>query len=119
MRIAVLGAGIVGLTTAYQLVRRGHEVTIIDRQPGPALECSHANGGYIAISQAVPWSAPGVPTKTLLSMLRPDAPILLHAGQLPRMWTLGPRIPARQPGRDLLAQHRRHCCGWRSTASSS
>jgi D-amino-acid dehydrogenase len=62
---------------------------VVDRQPGPALECSHANGGYIAISQAVPWSAPGVPTKTLLSMLRPDAPILLHAGQLPRMWRWG------------------------------
>jgi D-amino-acid dehydrogenase len=89
VRIAVLGAGIVGLTTAYQLVRRGHEVTVIDRRPGPAMECSHANGGYIAISQAVPWSAPGVPTKTLLSMLRPDAPILLHAGQLPRMWRWG------------------------------
>ena len=89
MRVAVLGAGIVGLTTAYQLVRRGHEVSIVDRQPGPAMECSHANGGYIAISQAVPWSAPGVPTKTLLSMLRPDAPILLHAGQLPRMWRWG------------------------------
>jgi D-amino-acid dehydrogenase len=89
VRIAVLGAGIVGLTTACQLVRRGHEVTVIDRQPGPALECSHANGGYIAISQAVPWSAPGVPTKTLLSMLRPDAPILLHAAQLPRMWRWG------------------------------
>ncbi len=89
MRVAVLGAGIVGLTTAYQLVRRGHEVSIVDRQPGPALECSHANGGYIAISQAVPWSAPGVPAKTLLSMLQPDAPILLHAGQLPRMWRWG------------------------------
>jgi D-amino-acid dehydrogenase len=85
VRVAVLGAGIVGLTTAYQLVRRGHEVTIVDRQPGPAMECSHANGGYIAISQAVPWSAPGVPTETFLSMLRPDAPILLHAGQLLRM----------------------------------
>jgi D-amino-acid dehydrogenase len=89
VRVAVLGAGIVGLTTAYQLVRRGHEVSIVDRQPGPALECSHANGGYIAISQAVPWSAPGVPTKTLLSMLQSDAPILLHAGQLPRMWRWG------------------------------
>src|SRR6185312_7717869 len=89
VQIAVLGAGIVGLTTAYQLVRRGHEVTIVDRQAGPALECSHANGGYVAISQAVPWSAPGVPIKTLLSMLRPDAPILLHAGQLPRMWRWG------------------------------
>ncbi len=89
MRVAVLGAGIVGLTTAYQLMRGGHEVVIVDRQPGPALECSHANGGYIAISQAVPWSAPGVPGKTLLSMLRPEAPILLHAAQLPRMWRWG------------------------------
>src|SRR5262249_42002884 len=56
-----------------------------DRQAGPALECSHANGGYIAISQSVPWSAPGVPTETFLSMLRPGAPILLHMGQLPHM----------------------------------
>ena len=73
MKVAVIGAGIVGVTTAYQLLRDGHEVTVIDRQPGPALECSHANGGYVAISQAVPWSQPGVPTKTLLGLFRQGA----------------------------------------------
>lgn len=89
MKIAVLGAGIVGATTAYQLVEDGHEVVLVDRQPAVAQECSYANGGYVAISQAVPWSAPGVPTKTLLTMLRPDAPILLHPSELPKMWRWG------------------------------
>jgi D-amino-acid dehydrogenase len=89
MKVAVIGAGIVGVTTAYQLLRDGHEVTVIDRQPGPALECSHANGGYVAISQAVPWSQPGVPTKTLLGLFGKAPPILLHAGQIPGMWRWG------------------------------
>lgn len=89
MKVAVIGAGIVGVTTAYQLLRDGHEVTVIDRQPGPALECSHANGGYVAISQAVPWSQPGVPTRTLLGMFGKAPPILLHAGQVPAMWRWG------------------------------
>ncbi|MFO0990555.1 MAG: D-amino acid dehydrogenase [Hyphomicrobiales bacterium] len=89
MKVAVIGAGIIGVTTAYQLLRDGHEVTVIDRQPGPALECSHANGGYVAISQAVPWSQPGVPTKTLLGMLGKAPPILLHPAQLPAMWRWG------------------------------
>lgn len=89
MKALVLGGGVVGVTTAYELLRDGHEVTLIDRQPGVALECSHANGGFVAISQAVPWSAPGVPFKTLREMARPDAPILLHARQLPRMWRWG------------------------------
>ncbi|MBL8907767.1 MAG: D-amino acid dehydrogenase [Rhizobiales bacterium] len=89
MKVAVIGAGIVGVTTAYQLLRDGHEVTVIDRQPGPALECSHANGGYVAISQAVPWSQPGVPTKTLLGLLGKAPPILVHPGQIPAMWRWG------------------------------
>ncbi|MBL8894552.1 MAG: D-amino acid dehydrogenase [Rhizobiales bacterium] len=89
MKVAVIGAGIVGVTTAYQLLRDGHEVTVIDRQPGAGLECSHANGGYVAISQAVPWSQPGVPTKTLLGMLGKAPPILLHPRQVPAMWRWG------------------------------
>jgi D-amino-acid dehydrogenase len=89
MKVAVIGGGIVGVTTAYELLREGHEVVVIDRQPDVALECSYANGGYIAVSQAVPWSSPGVPTKTLLGLLGKDPPILLRAAQLPSMWRWG------------------------------
>jgi D-amino-acid dehydrogenase len=89
MKVVVLGGGIVGVSTALFLARDGHEVAVIDRQPGVAMECSYANGGYVAVSQAVPWSAPGVPRKTLLGMLRPDPPILLHARQLPNIWRWG------------------------------
>jgi D-amino-acid dehydrogenase len=89
MKVIVLGAGVVGVTTAYYLLKEGHEVTLVDRQAGVARECSHANGGFVAISQAVPWSAPGVPLKTLKAMAQPNAPILLHASQIPKMWRWG------------------------------
>jgi D-amino-acid dehydrogenase len=89
MKVIVLGGGVVGVTTAYFLLQDGHEVTLVERQPGVARECSHANGGFVAISQAVPWSAPGVPTKTLKTMTRPDAPIRIHTSQLPRIWRWG------------------------------
>jgi D-amino-acid dehydrogenase len=89
MKIVILGGGVVGVTTAYYLVRGGHEVTVVDRQAEVARECSHANGGMVAISQAVPWSAPGVPTKTFMTMVKPDAPILVLGGQLPRIWRWG------------------------------
>jgi D-amino-acid dehydrogenase len=62
---------------------------VIDRQAGAALECSHANGGYVAISQAVPWSQPGVPTKTLLGLFEKSPPILLRAREIPHMWRWG------------------------------
>jgi len=89
MKVIVLGGGVVGVTTAYYLLKDGHQVMLIERQPGVARECSHANGGFVAISQAVPWSAPGVPLKTLKSIAQPDAPILIHAGQIPKMWRWG------------------------------
>ncbi len=89
MKAIVLGGGVVGITTAFYLLQDGHEVTVVERQGGVARECSHANGGFVAISQAVPWSAPGVPTKTLSTMTRPSAPILIHVRQLPRIWRWG------------------------------
>ena len=89
MKVIVLGGGVVGVTTAFYLLQDGHEVTLVERQPGVARECSHANGGFVAISQAVPWSAPGVATKALKTMAQPDAPILIHARQLPRIWRWG------------------------------
>jgi D-amino-acid dehydrogenase len=89
MKVMVLGGGVVGVTTAYYLLKDGHQVILVERQAGVARECSHANGGFVAISQAVPWSAPGVPTKTLRTMAQPNAPILLHASQIPRIWRWG------------------------------
>jgi glycine/D-amino acid oxidase-like deaminating enzyme len=57
MNVIVLCGGVFGVTTAYYLLKDGHEVTQIERQPGVARECSHANGGLVAISQAATWSA--------------------------------------------------------------
>ena len=59
MRVIVLGGGVVGVTSAWYLARDGHEVTVVDRQPGPALETSFANGGQISVSYAEPWANPG------------------------------------------------------------
>lgn len=89
MKVLVLGGGIVGITTAYYLQRLGHEVTLIDRQPEIAMECSFANGGFIATGQAIPWSAPGAPLKILKTFGRQAAPILLRPSQIPRMWRWG------------------------------
>ena len=65
MRSVVLGAGIAGVTAAYELARRGHEVTVVDRQPGAALETSFANGGLVVPSQSDPWASPDAPMKLL------------------------------------------------------
>jgi D-amino-acid dehydrogenase len=89
VRIVVIGGGVIGVTTAYELSKDGHAVTLVERQPDVALECSHANGGYIAVSQAVPWSAPGIPSKVLLGVLARNPPILLRLSQLPAMWRWG------------------------------
>ena len=89
MKTMVLGGGIVGTVTAYCLQRLGHEVTLVDRQPDSAMECSYANGGFIAIGQAIPWSAPGVPLKILRTLGSRSAPILLRPSQIPRLWRWG------------------------------
>ena len=60
MKVCVLGAGVVGTTTAYFLQKNGHEVTVIDRQSGAGLETSFANGGQISASHAAPWAGPQV-----------------------------------------------------------
>ena len=74
MRVLVLGAGVIGTSTAWYLAQHGHEVTVIDRRDGPGLETSFANGGQISASHPEPWSGPDAPAKILKWIWRDDAP---------------------------------------------
>lgn len=78
MRIIILGAGVIGVTSAYYLAEAGHEVVLIDRQPGPALETSFANAGEISPGYASPWAAPGIPAKALRWLFMEHAPLILR-----------------------------------------
>ena len=81
MKVVVLGAGIIGVSTAWHLLERGHEVTVVDRQPDAALETSFANAAQISVSYCEPWANRDAPLKALKWMLRDDAPLLFR----PRM----------------------------------
>jgi D-amino-acid dehydrogenase len=89
VRIGVIGAGVVGVATAYFLHRAGHDVTVLERRDGPALETSHANAGHVCPSYATPWAAPGMPAKALAWSLRAWC-----GGSTPLRWT--PRADRRQ-----------------------
>jgi D-amino-acid dehydrogenase len=78
MKVIVLGAGIVGTASAWFLQKAGHEVTVLDRQPGAAQETSFANGGQISVSHAEPWANPSAPLKLLKWLGREDAPLLFR-----------------------------------------
>lgn len=78
MKIAVLGAGVVGTATAYYLARAGHEVDVYDRQSGPALETSFANAGQISFGYSSPWAAPGVPLKAIKWMFAEHPPLTIR-----------------------------------------
>ena len=78
MKVIVLGAGIIGTSTAWFLRQQGHEVIVIERQPGAAQETSFANGGQISVSHAEPWANPSAPTKILKWLGKEDAPLLFR-----------------------------------------
>ena len=86
MRVLVLGAGVIGVTAAWYLAADGHQVTVVDRQAGPALETSFANGGQISASHAEPWANPGAPRKILQWLGREDAPLLFRLRADPHQW---------------------------------
>ncbi len=92
MRVIVVGAGLAGIACAWYLRQQGCEVTVIDRQPGPALETSHSNGGMLTPSQAAPWNEPGIPWRMLGWLGREDAPVLLRAGAVPSLVGWGLRF---------------------------
>jgi D-amino-acid dehydrogenase len=89
MKVIVLGAGVVGTTSAYFLNRLGCEVTVVDRQPAPAAETSFANGGQISVSHAEPWANPSAPLKVLRWLTKEDAPLLFRLRADARNWIWG------------------------------
>ncbi|KRH99955.1 D-amino acid dehydrogenase [Curvibacter sp. PAE-UM] len=92
MRVIVLGAGLLGVTSAYYLLQHGHEVTVIDRQAHPAAETSFANGGQISVCHAEPWANPHAPLKLLHWLGRDDAPLLFRLRADAHQWLWGLRF---------------------------
>lgn len=89
MKVLVLGAGIVGVSTAYWLAADGHEVAVVEREAGAGLGTSWGNGAILHASSVEPWSAPGVASTIWRSLGDESAPLLLRLGALPRMWPWG------------------------------
>ncbi len=92
MKVLVLGAGVIGTTTAWYLAGQGHEVALLDRREGPGLETSFANGGQISACHAEPWANPEAPAKILRWIWRDDAPLLFRLRMDPAQWAWGLRF---------------------------
>lgn len=89
MAVVILGSGVIGTTMAYYLARAGHQVTVIDRQPAPALETSYANAGEISPGYSAPWAGPGVPRKAIHWLLMHHSPLVIKPMLDPAMWRWG------------------------------
>lgn len=89
MKVVVLGAGLLGVTSAYFLREQGHDVVVVDRQASPAAETSFANGGQISVSHAEPWANPSAPFKVLKWLGKEDAPLLFRLRADMRQWMWG------------------------------
>ncbi|MES9830410.1 MAG: D-amino acid dehydrogenase [Candidatus Thiodiazotropha sp.] len=89
MHVLVLGSGVIGTSMAYYLNRDGHQVTVIDRQPGPALETSFANAGEVSPGYSAPWAGPGIPIKAIKWMLMHHSPLIIKPMLDPAMWRWG------------------------------
>ena len=89
MKVLVLGAGVIGTTSAWFLHAAGHEVTVLDRQDAAALETSFANGGQISVSHVEPWANPAAPLQILRWLGQADAPLLFRPRLDPRQWRWG------------------------------
>jgi D-amino-acid dehydrogenase len=86
MKVIVMGAGVIGVTTAYYLARQGAEVVVLDRQPGPGLETSYANAGELSYGMTSPWAAPGIPVKAVKWLFMKRRPLFIWPLISPRMW---------------------------------
>ena len=126
MRVIVLGSGVIGVASAYYLAEAGHEVVVLDRQEGPALETSFANAGEVSPGYASPWAAPGIPIKALKWLFMRHRPLFIWPKPDPDMirWGLrmlmnctaaryelnkGRMVPLAEYSRDRLRELRAKC----------
>lgn len=118
MKIIVLGAGVIGVTSAWYLAKSGHQVTVIDRQSDVALETSFANAGQVSPGYSTPWAAPGVPLKAVKWLLQDLSPLRINPFSDPSMfaWLLklllncsDKRYQFNKRRMLCLAQYSRHC----------
>jgi D-amino-acid dehydrogenase len=86
VKVLILGSGVIGVTSAYYLARAGHDVTVVDRQPEPALETSFANAGEVSPGYSSPWAGPGVPVKAVKWLLMKHGPLVIRPKLDPVMW---------------------------------
>ncbi len=86
MKVVVMGAGVIGVTTAWYLARQGAEVVVLDRQMGPGLETSYANAGELSYGMTSPWAAPGIPTKAVKWLFMKRRPLFIWPLISPTMW---------------------------------
>ncbi|MEO8858684.1 MAG: D-amino acid dehydrogenase, partial [Burkholderiaceae bacterium] len=89
MKVLILGSGVIGVSCAYYLAKAGHEVTVVDRQDGPAMETSFANAGEVSPGYSAPWAGPGVPVKAIHWMLMQHSPLVIWPMLDPAMWRWG------------------------------
>jgi len=92
MKVIVMGAGVIGVTTAYYLARQGAEVTVLDRQAGPGLETSYANAGELSYGMTSPWAAPGIPMKAVKWLFMKRRPLFIWPLISPTMWKWGAQM---------------------------
>ncbi len=86
MKVVVMGAGVIGVTTAYYLAKAGAEVTVLDRQDGPGMETSYANAGELSYGMTSPWAAPGIPVKAIKWLFMKRRPLFIWPLISPTMW---------------------------------
>ncbi len=92
MKVVVMGAGVIGVTTAWYLAKAGCEVVVLDRQAGPGLETSYANAGELSYGMTSPWAAPGVPIKALKWLFMKRRPLFIWPLISPSMWKWGAQM---------------------------
>jgi D-amino-acid dehydrogenase len=118
MKVIVLGGGVIGVSSAYALARAGHEVTVIERQAGPALETSFANAGEVSPGYSAPWAAPGMIVKAVKWLMMTHRPLVVWPSFDFRLWSWGlsllanctPEAYERNKGRMVrLAEYSRDC----------